>query len=165
MAGKLGISYDTLRKYNTVFYEVGHTFQKVKNKVMYSHSDIEILQQFLSLHKETDYSLRECASFVVTGEISQLGAQSLKTLTKQFEQTKQEQHQLNQALLEQINHHTDQLKGAENVLQQQSQQLEALQKYIDTKLEERDRKLMEVVRDLQEVKAAQQKKWWQFWKK
>ncbi|GAA3332188.1 hypothetical protein GCM10020331_091440 [Ectobacillus funiculus] len=60
-----------------------HFKKSEKNKVMYSHSDIEILQQFfLSLHKETDYSLRECASFVVTGEISQLGAQSLKNIDK-----------------------------------------------------------------------------------
>ncbi|WP_423492455.1 DUF3967 domain-containing protein [Lysinibacillus agricola] len=40
--------------------------------------------------------------------------------------------------------------------------------YINTKLEERDRKLLESIRDIQETKkqiaATQQKKWWIFWK-
>ncbi|MGM0971306.1 MAG: DUF3967 domain-containing protein [Bacillota bacterium] len=42
------------------------------------------------------------------------------------------------------------------------------QEYINTKLEERDKMLMESIREIQESKkqlvANQQKKWWQFWK-
>lgn len=41
------------------------------------------------------------------------------------------------------------------------------QEYINTKLEERDQKLIESIREIQESKkqlaAIQQKKWWQFW--
>ncbi|WP_205635685.1 DUF3967 domain-containing protein [Priestia filamentosa] len=40
-----------------------------------------------------------------------------------------------------------------------------MQQYIDTKLADRDKQLMGVIKELQEIKAAQRKKkWWQFWR-
>lgn len=42
------------------------------------------------------------------------------------------------------------------------------QEYIHTKLEERDQKLMEAIREIQETKneiaSSKERKWWQFWK-
>lgn len=55
-------------------------------------------------------------------------------------------------------------KHIADVENQQQEQRE----YINIKLEQRDRKLLESIREIQETKeqiaATQQKKWWIFWK-
>lgn len=49
------------------------------------------------------------------------------------------------------------------------QKLQKQQDYIDQKLEQRDRLLMQSIKELmearQQVAAANTKKWWNFWKK
>lgn len=187
-AEKLGISYDTLRKYNTLFYEEGYAFQKVKNKVMYSQRDIEMLQQFLTLHKEGNYSLRDCASVVVNGKTAQQGAQSVKTLTATIEEMKESQTLFNQGLIEELEEQKQQSqehnKAIENLSQQQiknleeetviknlinqvneqSKQLADLKEYINTNLETRDQQMINTARDIQEIKKTLSKKpWWKFW--
>lgn len=156
VAKKLGISYDLLRKYNTVFYEVGHTFPKEKNQVMYRSVDILMLQEFLKLRAQTKHSVKECAEIVVNGKTSSQGNQSSQQLIKDLAKEPIIQNTLER--IEQLEQHKKQYE----------EQLETMKKYIDTKLEERDRQLMELVRDTQETKkmiaAAKEKKWWQFWK-
>jgi len=161
---RLGVSSETIRKYNSLFYAHNVRFPKVKGKLMYSQQDIELFQKLQQLHSISGKPLSECVAEVlgiakVTSVVTedsnviqlvtevptvdpQLPKQDMEVIKQQLQRLEQEQERLRQ----------------EN---------NALRSSIDKKVSERDTALLEVIRSVQEVKkelaSIKKKKWWQFW--
>lgn len=138
VAKLLEIAPSTLRKYNLHFSKVGISFTKEKGRLVYTEQDINLFQELIKLHEKGGTTLKNCVIKVV--QQSQL-----------VPETVEEQHKQD----------VNEVKS----LEQMEQRLQQMQQYIDTKLADRDKQLMEVIEELQEIKAAQRKKkWWQFWR-
>ncbi|MBQ4874472.1 DUF3967 domain-containing protein [Bacillus safensis] len=75
---------------------------------------------------------------------------------------------LNESIKDIKNTLNSQMNEQKQIIQSLIQTIHEQQHYIEAKLEERDKHLIEALKENEEMKkqiaAAQQKKWWQFWK-
>jgi DNA-binding transcriptional MerR regulator len=141
-AKKLGIKQSTLRNYKSYFSKAGISFQQKNNKTVYTEKHLQMFQEMMALHNQSNGTISKCV-------LSVLDTQD----TPRTVLTDQNEQQI-QSILERI--------------KQQEQELQNLRGYIDSKLEQRDSQLINVVREIQTLKkelaTAKEKKWWQFWK-
>nr|WP_277717644.1 DUF3967 domain-containing protein [Priestia flexa]WEZ10435.1 MerR family transcriptional regulator [Priestia flexa] len=141
VAELLGIAPSTLRKYNLCFSKVGISFTKEKGRLVYKEHDIKLFQELIRLHEKGGTTLQNCVAKVA------------------------QQSQLVSVVSEPVVEVSQQDTNEAKLLEQMEQRLQQMQQYIDTKLADRDKQLMGVIKELQEIKAAQRKKkWWQFWR-
>ncbi|WP_342048891.1 MerR family transcriptional regulator [Bacillus sp. OTU530] len=149
-AKKLGVNQSTLRNYKAHFVKAGISFTVENKKTVYTEKDLQMFKAMLDLYKQGGQTIAECVHTVLKGVLS-------------------------------VQNDRGQLQDVLKQLEQHETQIEQLQKYIDTKLEQesllrdaqekrqeerdrqRDAQLVEVIRGLQEIKAAQEKK--SFWQR
>lgn len=167
MATMLKIQESTLRKYCIMLEEAGYSFHKNEfGHRAYFNKDVMALNRLIEIKNHPDMTLKQACDAVVlwvkSGNVTRHDITDItekerhderyNALLDNFEEFKEQQQDFNKELL--------------NQLQQQ-------QDYIKNSLEERDKKLMEAIRESQETRkliaAAQEeeknkKKWWQIWK-
>lgn len=144
-AKTLGVTSSTLRNYKSHFVKAGISFKMKNGKTVYTETNLQMFKAMLDLYKQGGKTIAECVHAVLASvhpvQDSVLTVQDTVHAVQQYEDKVQ-----------------DSLKQMEERLQQ-------MQQYIDTKLADRDKQLMGVIKELQEIKAAQRKKkWWQFWR-
>lgn len=159
VAKKTDIPYQTLIRY----VNRHETFLNVKkeHKSFWVHSDsIEILQNIRKLYQE-GLNERQVAKEL-----------SLKNIPITIDIPSENEVQNLQSTLQDmsttIKSLSEKAKNQEIFNRQLLLQLDKQQDYITSSLEERDRKLMESLRQTletkQQIASAQSKKWWHFWK-
>lgn len=151
----------TVRRYLNKFSKYFRHEQIGRGK-KYHPEAIEILNRIALLYNE-DYETTEIEdllskefAFTVDDEPGSEHEDSknktttqppMENMEKQFEEFKNQQEQFNRQLL---------------------QRLDEQQSYIQNSIEERDKKLMDGLREVQETKkllaSTKQKRWWEFWK-
>lgn len=154
IAKALNITENALRKYKSYLVKAGITFDKKGKYVIYTEEHLRLLRNMLRLHESGDKSLEECA-VTVTRDVARVTNKPERVPSVTEHVTGQEQNQKSEDLQQVV---------LEDVLKRLTQQEEKY-KALEERVNDRDQQLMSVVRRLQKVEAAQQKKkWWQFWK-
>ena len=157
VADILGVQESTVRKYASLLEDFGYSY--LKNE--YGHRaffdrDLIVLRKMLSLKKDADMTLEDAAKSVVAwnkgNDISVSDTEEksydarYSDLVKEFKVFQQQQMEFNKELI---------------------QEIRCQREYIENRLEERDRLLLESMRLTLETRkelATADKKWWQFWK-
>lgn len=140
----LDIKESTLRKYALLLQEAGYHFHtNSKGQRAYYERDVAVLRRFIEIKKAPDMTLEQSANAVMTW-VNQSGMSVIDT--QKSEGTER---------------YNDEIKELKEVVQQQNILLQELmkkmdeqQKYIDLRLEQRDKKLMESIRESQEERQA-----------
>ena len=158
IADVLHIQESTLRKYCLLLEKSGYAFLKnEQGHRAFFDQDIIGLRKLMSLKNDADMTLEEAVKSVVawknghdiavsnTEEARYIACYNV--LMEEFKAFQEQQHHFNQALLQEIRHQ---------------------QTYIEQRLEERDRLLLQSMRETLEVRkeivATPKKKWWLFYK-
>lgn len=178
IAKKLNLAESTARFYRNRFEEF-IPFVGEGRKKRYTHETVEVLRFIAEGFNRnlTAMDIKDGLSRMVAKniEFEEVTATTIAAAQQQTE-NEQKQHTLQlQIALEQMsttmqimaNQKEEIAELRKHIADVENQQQEQ-REYINTKLEERDRKLLESIREIQETKkqiaATQQKKWWIFWK-
>ena len=178
---RLGLKESTFKKYVATLEKEGYVIQKnQQGHRLYTDEDIKTLEMFMKLISYDGVTLESAARQIVAlrreqeghdvitpkeerHDVMTLNQQLLKEQEQRFIVQLQRQEQRFMALLQQQQQLIEQ---QQQLIQQQAASLE--QKVLE-RLEERDKLLMQSLRETQEVKKmlleSKKKKWWQFWKK
>jgi DNA-binding transcriptional MerR regulator len=138
----LKIKESTLRKYSILLESVGYTFQRNnQNQRWYNDSDIVAFKKLITLKNSTDMNLKDCAEAVL---LWSKGHDVTQPLTVVNNDTKRHDDDITElkAMVTQQN----------ILLQELVKKIDQQQKYIDEKLEQRDKTLLESIRGTQEIK-------------
>lgn len=169
VANAIGLSPSTVKKYYLMIEDQGYRFKRNnQGQLIFSNEDIEMFQRIIILKNEPGMSVQKAVEKVVTSitamtvykerednqEVDQAVKELLEVLDKKFDS---HLSKVTEILLKQ----QDEIKALKE--EQQSSKL-----LLEENIEDRDKKLMESIRLLQDVKeelaTAKSKKWWEFWK-
>jgi DNA-binding transcriptional MerR regulator len=142
LSSLLQIKESTLRKYSILLENVGYTFQRNnQNQRWYNDTDIVAFKKLISLKNSTDMTLKDCAEAVF---LWSKGHDITQPLTVVDDDTKRHSDDITElkAMVNQQN----------ILLQELVKKIDQQQKYIDEKLEQRDKTLLESIRGTQEIK-------------
>ncbi|MBQ0140129.1 MAG: DUF3967 domain-containing protein [Kurthia sp.] len=158
IADTLEIQESTLRKYCLLLEKVGYEFLKNEHghRAFFDH-DVIVLRKMISLKSSADMTLEEAAKSVVAwkngNDITVSDTEEKRYITRyndlleEFKSFQEQQMNFNKELIQEIRNQ---------------------QEYIEDRLEQRDRLLMQSMRETletrKEIAAASEKKWWHFWK-
>lgn len=159
IAANLNIQESTLRKYCLILEENGYEFLKnERGHRAFFDNDLIALKKFVEFKDEADMSLKQAAKAVTAWKngfsMTERDTEENRyvarydDLLNEFKEFRENQNQFNKELLS---------------------QLQKQQQYIDTRLEERDQKLMLSLKETLEAKnqlaitTSEKKKWWKFW--
>ena len=158
IADTLKIQESTLRKYCLLLEKVGYEFLKNEHghRAFFDH-DVIVLRKMISLKSSADMTLEEAAKSVVAwkngNDITVSDTEEKRYITRyndlleEFKSFQEQQMNFNKELIQEIRNQ---------------------QEYIEDRLEQRDRLLMQSMRETletrKEIAAASEKKWWHFWK-
>ena len=158
VADVLQVQESTLRKYCLLLEKSGYEFLKNEHgHRAFFDDDVIVLRKMIALKNDADMTLEEAVKSVVAwkkgSDITVRDTEEMRYVARyndllgEFNTFKEQQMEFNRELIEEIRNQ---------------------QQYIETRLEERDRLLMQSIRESMEVRkeiaAASEKKWWRFWK-
>jgi len=158
VADVLGIQESTLRKYCLLLEKGGYEFLKnEKSHRAFFDNDLIVLKKMIKLKNDGDMTLEEAVKSVVAwnkgNDIAVSDMEEMRyiarynDLLEEFKMFQQQQMEFNRELIAEVRNQ---------------------QEYINERLEERDRLLVESMRQTletrKEIAAAEKKKWWRFWK-
>jgi len=157
VADMLGVQESTVRKYASMLEDFGYSYLKNEHgHRAFFDRDLIVLRKMLRLKNDADMTLEEAAKSVVAwnkgNDIAvsdtegKLHSTCYSDLMEEFKTFQQQQRELNQELIQEIRNQRE---------------------YIENHLEERDRLLLESMRQTLETRkeiATADKKWWKFWK-
>ncbi|MED4885474.1 DUF3967 domain-containing protein [Bacillus smithii] len=150
----LGVQESTLRKYCALMQKSGYEFHKnsVGHRIFYE-KDIDVLRKIVKLKNSSQLTLVESIRTVLNSDIDDVSGVKVQSdiaynkLLEEFSLFKKQQKEFNNELL---------------------RQLQKQQDYIDNRLEQRDKLLMQSLKESlearQQIASAKTKKWWKFWK-
>lgn len=158
VADVLGIQESTLRKYCLLLEKSGYEFLKNENgHRAFFDNDLIVLKKMIKLKTSGDMTLEEAVKSVVAwnkgNDITVSDMEEKRyiarynDLLEEFKTFQQQQMEFNRELIAEVRNQRE---------------------YINERLEERDRMLVESMRQTLEIRreiaAAEEKKWWRFWK-
>lgn len=152
----LDIGDSTLRKWCLALEKHGYGFiRNDQNTRVYVESDLVVLRHFQNLVKQHNIQLENAATLV----IDRFGKGTFEVRTGIVPVEKEEEHRDLIRSDEVINKLLEHIKQQEEFIEQQKEfnrellnRLDQQQKYIDERLEQRDQKFMESLRESQETK-------------
>lgn len=158
IADLFGIQESTLRKYCLLLEKSGYEFLKNEHgHRAFFDDDVIVLRKMIAFKNDADMTLEEAVKSVVAwkngNDITVRDTEEMRyvarynDLMEEFKTFQQQQMEFNKELI-------DEIRGQ--------------REYIENRLEQRDRLLMQSIRESMEVRkeiaAASEKKWWRFWK-
>ena len=157
IADMLQIQESTLRKYCLLFEKYGYGFLKnEQGHRAFFDADIIGLKRLIHLKNDADMTLEEAVKSVIAWKDG-------RDITMSATEEKQDMARYNNLLNEFKTFKEQQLHFNQELLQE----IRSQRAYIEHRLDERDRLLMESMRETLEVRkeiaaATLKKKWWQF---
>ncbi|KAA1803418.1 hypothetical protein FXB61_005899 [Bacillus cereus] len=193
VAEQLGIQSSTLRKYADVLEKEGYTFIKnERGHRKYRESDVIVFRKVINLKSDTDMTLENATKQIVSWyqgvevlplerhevkryEEPDFNATSLQVMIQEQKEVIEKQNELFQELTKRLTEQDQRFAQRESELISAIQSIQDSQKFIATNSSEdiaknqgRDEILMQMIREVQEVKkmiaANKAKKWYEFWK-
>lgn len=153
IADILKVKESTLRKYCLLLEKSGYDFLKNEHghRAFFDH-DVIVLRKMISLKSGADITLEEAVKSVIAWKngnditVNDTEEKRYNDLVEEFKMLQEQQINFNKELIQQIRNQ---------------------QEYIEYRLEQRDRLLIQTIRETLEVRkeiTAAKKKWWHFWK-
>ena len=157
IADILKVKESTLRKYCLLLEKSGYDFLKNEHghRAFFDH-DVIVLRKMISLKSGADMTLEEAVKSVIAwkngNDITVSDTEEKRYITRyndlieEFKVFQEQQINFNKELIQQIRNQ---------------------QEYIENRLEQRDRLLMQTLRETLEIRkeiATAKKKWWRFWR-
>lgn len=157
IADILHVQESTVRKYCLLLEKSGYEFLKNEqgHRAFFDH-DLIVLKKMMSLKSGADMTLEEAVKSVIAwknrsdiavGDTEEMRyIKHYNDLAEEFKTFQEQQMNFNKELIQEIRNQ---------------------QEYIEQRLEQRDRLLIQSLRETLEVRkeiAIAEKKWWQFWK-
>ncbi|PGS88029.1 DUF3967 domain-containing protein [Bacillus cereus] len=193
VAEQLGIQSSTLRKYADVLEKEGYTFIKnERGHRKYREIDVMVFRKVINLKNDTDMTLENATKQIVSWhqgvevlplnryeveryEEPDFNATPLQAMIQEQKEVIEKQNFLLQELNKRLAEQDQRFTQRESELLIAIQSIRDSQKLIATNSSEdiaknhgRDEMLMQMIREVQEVKkmiaASNDKKWYQFWK-
>ncbi|MGZ9644653.1 DUF3967 domain-containing protein [Bacillus cereus] len=193
VAEQLGIQSSTLRKYADVLEKEGYTFIKnERGHRKYREIDVMVFRKVINLKNDTDMTLENATKQIVSWhqgievlplnryeveryEEPDFNATPLQAMIQEQKEVIEKQNFLLQELNKRLTEQDQRFTQRESELLIAIQSIRDSQKLIATNSSEdiaknhgRDEMLMQMIREVQEVKkmiaASNDKKWYQFWK-
>ncbi|WP_242228720.1 DUF3967 domain-containing protein [Bacillus cereus group sp. BfR-BA-01323] len=197
VAQQLMIKPSTLRKYADLLEIEGYSFEKnERGHRKYRDSDVMVFRKLIDIKNDTDMTLENATKQVVAWyqgvevlplerheieryEDADFNATPLQAMIKEQSKIIEKQNELLQELTTRLAEQDQRALQRENDLLNAIQTLQESQKAIAlnnkdamrediAKHQERDKMLMQTIREVQEVKkmlaATKNKKWYEFWK-
>ncbi|WP_088363710.1 DUF3967 domain-containing protein [Bacillus cereus] len=190
---QLGIQSSTLRKYADVLEKEGYTFIKnERGHRKYRESDVMVLRKVINLKNDTDMTLENATKQIVSWhqgvevlplerheveryEEPDFNATPLQAMIQDQKEVIEKQNELLQELSKRLAEQDQRFTQRESELLSAIQTIQDSQKLIAMNSSEdieknqgRDEMLMQMIREVQEVKkmiaASKDKKWFEFWK-
>lgn len=166
---KLGISSSMLRKYNFNLSKVGISFQKERGKLVYTSEDIRLFKRLLDLHQQTGTTLQEVVKQIgeeyrssrvenVAEPVVEPVDETVTTPVTTVTDREQMQMEMAASLVEVENKFLNEFKKMDEKLDQ-------MKNYIDGRLQKRDDQLVQAMRDIQQLKKAEQQRGFINWLK
>jgi DNA-binding transcriptional MerR regulator len=195
VAEQLGIQSSTLRKYADVLEKEGYTFIKnERGHRKYRESDVMVFRKVINLKNDTDMTLENATKQIVSWhqgvevlplesyeieryEDTDFNATTLQVMIQDQKEVIEKQNELLQELKKRLAEQDQRSSQREAELLSAMQALQGSQKLITmnnseaakedvARHKERDKMLMQTIREVQEVKkmlaASQEKKWYEF---
>jgi Protein of unknown function (DUF3967) len=162
----LEIGDSTLRKWCLSLEKNGYKFlRNDQNKRLFVESDLVVLRHFQQLVQDNNVPLENAAMLVV----DRFGKGSFEGRTGIVRKDVTEEHRDSKRYEEIIQQLLDHIDKQEKFNQELLKRLEQQQRYIEERLNERDKMLMESIRESQETRkllaAAQEEQKKSFWKR
>ncbi|PFS01431.1 DUF3967 domain-containing protein [Bacillus thuringiensis] len=193
VAEQLGIQSSTLRKYADVLEKEGYTFIKnERGHRKYRESDVMVFRKVINLKNDTDMTLENATKQIVSWhqgievlplerheveryEEPDFNATPLQAMIQDQKEVIEKQNELLQELSKRLAEQDQRFTQRESELLSAIQTIQDSQKLIAMNSSEdieknqgRDEMLMQMIREVQEVKkmiaASKDKKWFEFWK-
>lgn len=148
----LDIGDSTLRKWSIALEKNGYGFiRNDKNRRIYVEGDLVVLRHFQKLVQDHNTPMDNAAMLV----IDRFGNGAFEASTVSVPAEKEdEQSDLDRSNAEDIKELKQTIDKQNTLLQELMKKMDQQKKYIDSRLEERDRKLMESLRQSQEERKA-----------
>ncbi|AQX56659.1 MULTISPECIES: DUF3967 domain-containing protein [Priestia] len=168
----LEVSESTGRKWCLALEKKGYMFiRNDRNQRLFTKHDLDALQKFQALLKETNMPLDNASDIIV----SMFGKGSFEERTVSVrEEIKDKRRSLERSdetidtLIKHIQKQEEYMERQELFNQNLLKRLDEQEKYILSRLEDRDQALTASLRELHQtqkaIAASQEKKWWEFWK-
>jgi hypothetical protein len=176
VAKRLHISPSTLKKYYLLIesYDCYNFTRNQKGQVLFDQKDVDLIQRLIVLKQKPNVTLEQACQQVLS-ETGLWEKSSRKTDIG-------DSTNANITVLTDMTVITEQLSGLRQIIEEQHKQIQKLTGQIEQQNEqtkflqaneketEKDRheSLMQLIREVQEVKkelaASRDKKWWKFWK-
>lgn len=138
----LDIKESTLRKYALILKDAGYHFQVNKNgQRWYYNKDVIAFKKLIEIKHNPDMTLEQAANAVVSHFKQSDISLPITVESQSVERYSEDLHELKETVQQQ-----------NILLQELMKKMDQQQQYINEKLEQRDRKLLESLRESQEVK-------------
>jgi hypothetical protein len=167
----LSLNENTFTRYYLDFEEAGHTFKRSQdNKLLFSEEDIELFKEFMELKNQPKMTKKKAIEQLLTTPTSLITIKPsdlttlINTINAQFEEFKDQSKQELQELKEQLQEFKllEDKRQKEEIKQRDKLLMESMREYQETKSLMLEMKTQnELI--MKEIAAAQEKKTW--WKK
>ncbi|MBH0159102.1 hypothetical protein IHV10_22285 [Fictibacillus sp. 5RED26] len=150
-----------MRKYVGILKNAGYHFDENKGQRWYRNEDVIVLKRFIEVKNNRDMTLEQSANAVMTwfeqSDMSPRDMDKRKDNTRYNNDIKE--------LQEQIDNQNELLSKQTELIKTLIHKMDEQQKFLDTRIEERDQKLIEVIRlnqaaneEVLQLAAAQEEK-------
>lgn len=168
----LEVSESTGRKWCLSLEKKGYMFiRNDRNQRLFTEHDLDALQKFQALLKETNMPLDNASDIIISRFGKGAFEERTVSVREKIEDERRSLERSDETIEKLINHIQKQeeyMKRQELFNQNLLQRLDEQEKYILSRLEDRDQALTTSLRELHQtqkaIAASQEKKWWEFWK-
>lgn len=180
---ELAISPSTVKKYYLLIEQYGYRFRRTQQgQVIFSDNDVQLFKKLILLKNEPGMTLQKAVEKIMSSitDITVMASENYDSYDSHDSHTNNNELSLLATNLNQIR---DIIQKQHELIQIQQNQISKLmeeqeksKRMIERNVEERDKLLMQSIREVQELKKLiiesqkkekeeeQKKKWWEFWK-
>ncbi|MGG5737606.1 DUF3967 domain-containing protein [Bacillus cereus group sp. IBL03679] len=173
IAKRLKISPSTVKKYYLLIESYNcYAFKRdERERIIFNDYDVRLLQRLVELKNMPQVTLEDACKLLLKEEGLTVNNKNMTVITPGSDDLKEVLRELKDTVelqQKQLQNQNEQIAKLTNVLESQQKLLTHSNNIEKQQVTDRDKAVMTVMRELQEVKqmvaASNEKKWYQFWK-
>uniref|UniRef100_UPI00402ABA1A DUF3967 domain-containing protein n=1 Tax=Bacillus sp. DX2.2 TaxID=3073452 RepID=UPI00402ABA1A len=173
VAKRLKISPSTVKKYYLLIegYKCYAFKRDERERIIFDDYDVKLLQRLVELKSMPQITLEDACKLLLEEEGLTVNNTDMTVITPKFDDLKELLRELKDTVelqQKQLQNQNEQITKLTNLLESQQKLLAHSNTIEKQQVTDRDKAVMTVMRELQEVKqivaASNEKKWYQFWK-
>ena len=146
----IGVAASTVKKYYLLFEQEGYKFRRSQDgHVLFSAHDVGLLKELIILKNKPGMTVQKAVKQIVENQVMTVTTDTTDITTDMTDIT-----DVITAMTNQVTTVVTELSELKQLIKEQNEVIKNQQKYIDERLEQRDRQLMESLRESQEERKA-----------